>query len=225
VPHGWSRFHEFCTADLNAGRVIISQACASSTAVGPISGPNWELLRGLIASVVYGGQIDTAADMQILEAYITRVLHPRVFSGSTALPGTSTVLSSLIGAGGASRGTAGGVLTSARALVDALPNVDTPATFGLAANVDRAELEAFAMATVGQMRSLAAQSATGVSGQMGAGGAGWQAQLAPLLALWKSLLASDDAIQEAHQASQPGGLKRKVFHSHFFSSSLKVTHR
>ena len=70
VPHGWSQFHEFSTADLNAGRAMISQACNSDSSSGPVSGPPWALITGLLASAVYGGRIDNSADMQVLEAYI-----------------------------------------------------------------------------------------------------------------------------------------------------------
>lgn len=207
MPHGWSRFHEFSTADLTAGRAILAQACNSPTS--DKSGPPWALICGLVASAVYGGHIDTAADMRILNAYIARVLHPRVFSGSTPLPGTSCVLSSLGGAGGGTA-TAQGILTAARRLVDALPEVDTPVTFGLAANVDRAELEASALTTVAQMRSLAAQSTAGVSGQFGRAAGSWRAQISPLIRYWQDLLQSDHAVQESLQAVTSSVITQQV---------------
>jgi hypothetical protein len=60
------------------GRVsasVISRICKEA---GPGGAIRWDHIHGLLSSAVYGGRIDNAFDMRVLEAYIQQVLFLRL---------------------------------------------------------------------------------------------------------------------------------------------------
>lgn len=158
---------------------------------------------GLLSAAIYGGRIDSTTDGRVLQAYIDRVFDTRVQTGSLALPGAPAPLAPLSG----STASASTIVGGAKRMADSLPDVDTPATFGLAANVDRAELEATSAAAVVALRVLAAQQAS-CTGALDRNA--WRSQFGPLLATWQGLLQTSCTIQEARRTGRKGSLRRQV---------------
>lgn len=55
---GWSKFYDFNFSHLRSGMDIIERSCHRGQ-------PNWEELRGLLGTAIYGGIVDNAHDFQV----------------------------------------------------------------------------------------------------------------------------------------------------------------
>lgn len=159
---------------------------------------------GLLSAAVYGGRIDSAVDSTVLQAYINRIFDTRVMSGSLALPGAPAPLTPL----SAASASASTVIGGAKRIADALSDIDTPATFGLAANVDRAELEASSVAAVAALRGLTARLQSSGAGAMDR--ATWRGQLAPIVRVWEGLVQASRPLQDARRIGRKESLRRQV---------------
>eukprot|EP00892_Ulva_mutabilis_P012055 jgi/Ulvmu1/9221/UM005_0321.1 len=201
IPQGWTKAYEFTASDLLAGRDIMARAIASQG--GTAAEPPWLLIAGLLSAAVYGGRIDSAVDSTILQVYIDRVFDTRVMAGSHALPGAPAPLAPLTGATASASTIVGG----AKRIADALPDLDMPSTFGLAANVDRVELEAASVAAVVALRGLAAQNA---SGSGGIERDAWCSQLGPVVKMWEGLLQASRALQDARKIGRNESLRQQA---------------
>lgn len=160
---------------------------------------------GLLATAIYGGRIDSATDSGVMHAHIARVFDPRVLSGARTLPGAPAPLQPLLPGGTASAAT---VVGGAKRIADMLPDTDTPATFGLAPNVDRAELEAAAAAAVAALRGLSVQQIDAGSGEVDRGV--WRRQLGPIVKTWEGLLQGSRPVQAARRFGRKESLRRLV---------------
>ncbi|KAG0423664.1 hypothetical protein HPB47_000564, partial [Ixodes persulcatus] len=65
IPQGWTKFYEFSLADLKAGADIVDRLCRKES--GTVE---WEFLRGLFETAVYGGRVDNPFDMRVLRSYL-----------------------------------------------------------------------------------------------------------------------------------------------------------
>jgi dynein heavy chain 2 len=64
IPQGWVKFHEFSTADLRCAADIIVANCSKDL-------PDWPTLYGLFENAIYGGRMDSNADVRILRTYLS----------------------------------------------------------------------------------------------------------------------------------------------------------
>jgi Dynein heavy chain AAA lid domain len=225
IPQGWTKAYEFSDADLAAGSAIVAAACTAPagrdvarTASGHLGrtgssvasrGPKWQFLLGVLESAVYGGRLDAAADARVLRAHLEAFFNRRVLDGSARVPGTAAPLPAL---GASIGGGAAAELAPLRAAVDALPPVDTPATFGLAANVDRAAAEASARNVLDGLRRLGLRglrdghaSATSSSDSKVTAAAlvdtgATTRSLKPMQDTWQALKQEHSAVREAMHA-------------------------
>ena len=161
------------------------------------------LCAGLLSAAIYGGRIDSATDSRVLQAYVDRVFDSRVLSGSRPLPGAPAPLPPQTG----NTASAATVVGGAKHIADMLPDIDTPATFGLAANVDRAELEAASSSAVVALKGLGAQHVTGAGA---VDRSAWRSQLAPLIKMWEGLLHGSRIVQEARRMGRKESIRRQV---------------
>ncbi len=60
IPQGWSKFYEFSTSDLRA----------ASTQIDSMKPIDLKILQGLFMNAIYGGRVDNAQDMRVLETYM-----------------------------------------------------------------------------------------------------------------------------------------------------------
>eukprot|EP00762_Andalucia_godoyi_P006467 ANDGO_02875.mRNA.1 Cytoplasmic dynein 2 heavy chain 1 len=124
IPQGWLRFYEFGTADLRAATDVLENRSSSP------GGIDWKTIHGLFSSAVYGGRIDTPQDMRVLHAY----LHSLFPVSSDAKSSSSFLLKGQLSAGPS---TGSSISDYLRMVEDAVPAVDSPSVFGLAANANR----------------------------------------------------------------------------------------
>lgn len=64
IPQGWSKWYDFCDADIKAAVDFLKSI--KSTTVNSI---NWELVRGFVEKIVYGGRVDNDQDLKVMKVY------------------------------------------------------------------------------------------------------------------------------------------------------------
>lgn len=57
LTQGWSKFYDFSFSHLRSGMHVIEGSCQHGH-------PQWQQLRGLLGTAIYGGVIDDAHDFQ-----------------------------------------------------------------------------------------------------------------------------------------------------------------
>lgn len=60
IPQGWSKWYDFCDADIKAAVDFFKSMKFTS-----VNGINWDLLRGFIEKIVYGGRVDNDQDLKV----------------------------------------------------------------------------------------------------------------------------------------------------------------
>ncbi|KAL0028751.1 hypothetical protein WJX79_004868 [Trebouxia sp. C0005] len=171
MPQGWASFYDFNFSDLRSGAdVVIANSEGRQ--------PHWKKLRGLLENAIYGGRVDNLHDFQILRAYLEQFICEEAVTsegcGARALPGTRLTIPSTSNP------------LDYSALIESLPESDSPALFGLPANINRAAGRAVSAAVVAQLKRIT----TSQESALGYERMRWAAQLRPLLRLWESLFPS-----------------------------------
>jgi dynein heavy chain 2, cytosolic len=201
IPQGWSQFYEFSDADFAAGSAIVARASA-----GP--SPRWPFILGLLESAVYGGRINNAADARTLRAYLEIFFHRKLLEGSVPVPGTTMPLPSLAGAA---------ALGELRHTIESLPEPDTPAVFGLAANVDRAAQETSSMFVIEglQLLNLRALGIACFDREE------WRQRLQPVILIWEGHVRESAALRGARSLARVDSHGGKVCFSLVQGSHLR----
>ena len=148
IPQGWSKFHEFSLADLRSTADIIS-------AIENPDDPPWLTLHGLLDNAIYGGRIDNEFDQRILRT----CLETFYASANVPLGGRSARIIPYTNALGKN---SGGILVPEgrtkrdfTAIIATLPDVDTPALFGLPPNIERVVQQRNSVKITGQLKTMA----------------------------------------------------------------------
>ncbi|KAL0047749.1 hypothetical protein WJX82_010930, partial [Trebouxia sp. C0006] len=168
---GWASFYDFNFSDLRSGADVVLANSEGRQ-------PHWKKLRGLLENAIYGGRVDNLHDFQILRAYLEQFICEEAVTsegcGARPLPGTRLTIPSSSNP------------LDYSTLIESLPESDSPALFGLPANINRAAGRAASAAVVAQLKlvTTSQESALGYERMR------WAAQLGPLLRLWESLLPS-----------------------------------
>ncbi|KAK2847119.1 hypothetical protein Q5P01_010118 [Channa striata] len=176
IPQGWTKFYEFSLSDLRAGFEIIDRLFEGGKPF------QWEFVRELLDSAIYGGRIDNPSDLGILRSYLEQFFSPRLLS------------SSLSAAQGKSRGATSFFppqinlpsscsILDYRSVIENLPEDDKPAFFGLPANIERSSQRIISSQVISQLRVLSRSVATGSKFDREL----WSNGLSPVLNLWKKL--------------------------------------
>lgn len=189
TPQGWCLPYEFSAADLRSACDIIAAQCKTAEL------PDWEALYGLFTDAIYGGRIDNDFDTRILFTFLQAFFNTAMLGikpGGKLIeqeaPSKRTTLLSK-----------GIFVPQSRdhkdflAVVQALPDIDSPAFFYLPANADKAVQKGRVDRCLENLRKLKL-----------AGGAGgsrfdreiWKAKLGPLLAQWTALVKGKDELLE-----------------------------
>ena len=182
IPQGWTKGYEFSAADLRSAADIIDELCnrgkggekgGASEAAIP-----WTTIWGLFKFAIYGGRIDVMHDERVLLTYLRKFFHKDILNVGGKEAGRKL--------------TAGLTLPTSTAhgeyvaLIQRLPDVDTPNLFSLPDNIDAALQQNQSTAVVAALRKL----------QVTGGGLGrfdratWKAALGPLCAMWDKLTGS-----------------------------------
>uniref|UniRef100_A0A158Q7Q4 Cytoplasmic dynein 2 heavy chain 1 n=1 Tax=Elaeophora elaphi TaxID=1147741 RepID=A0A158Q7Q4_9BILA len=166
IPEAWSKFYEFSNSDLRVAKKFVEDVTKNDKAV------DWQLLRGLMQTVAYGGRIDNDFDMNVLMVYLRRYFNSSVIgmNGPGIAHNISVPFSSNI------RDYINIINTN-------IPEEDNPALFGLPSNISITRDMAEANKTIRQIRSMQIVVANEITFDRNA----WNKALNPILTLWKRL--------------------------------------
>lgn len=170
IPQGWTKFYEFSFGDFRAGANVMELASKTS---GPGGAIDWLALHGLMENAIYGGRIDNPYDLRVLRVNLGEYFSADLLAGQRALL----------------RGVK--LPQSARhedyvALIDHLPDSDTPAVFGLPDNIERSMQRTLSADVIAQLKALSASEEVAEKFDREK----WRAQLGPLIETWTKLTAS-----------------------------------
>nr|XP_023648221.1 cytoplasmic dynein 2 heavy chain 1 isoform X1 [Paramormyrops kingsleyae]XP_023648222.1 cytoplasmic dynein 2 heavy chain 1 isoform X1 [Paramormyrops kingsleyae] len=176
IPQGWTKFYEFSLSDLRAGFEIIDRLFEGAKDV------QWDFVRGLLESAIYGGRVDNPYDQRVLRSYLDQFFSARLGSKAAAaaafpapisLPSTCSVL-------------------DYRGAMKSLPEDDRPAFFGLPANIERSAQRIFSSQVISQLRVLSRSVTAGSKFDREL----WSSSLSPVLNLWKKLNQGSSLIHQ-----------------------------
>ncbi|KAL1922601.1 uncharacterized protein VTP21DRAFT_10140 [Calcarisporiella thermophila] len=143
VPLGWSKGYEFNDSDLDAALntidVWVNMVAQGRANVSPDKIP-WKAIRSLIAQYAYGGRVDEAPDMQLLESFVNELFTPKSYDLDFTLVDRPDDEQRLVIPDGHKR-------DQFAAWVNKLPEAEPPSWLGLPKNADRvlSESKGFAM--------------------------------------------------------------------------------
>ena len=177
IPQGWTKAYEFSAADLRSAADIIDELCRKAPGGGGGEGAAvpWTTIWGLLKFAIYGGRIDVVHDERVLLTYLRKFFHKDILSTQGKDAGRKL--------------TAGLTLPTSTthgeyvALIQRLPDVDTPNLFSLPDNIDAALQQNQSTAVVAALRKL--QVTGGSLGRFDR--QTWKAALGPLCAMWDKL--------------------------------------
>ncbi|XP_054724974.1 LOW QUALITY PROTEIN: cytoplasmic dynein 2 heavy chain 1-like [Uloborus diversus] len=180
---GWTKFYEFSSADLRVATDVIDRICGSSD-----QGIMWEHVRGLFETAVYGGRIDDSFDLRVLSSYLKEFFDQKTMTG---------------------RKLAGGALVMPTSVdykehlqaVRSLPDSDDPELFGLPRNIERSAQCNASRRMIEQLKKLLRP--TEIADRFDV--RRWNAELSPILVLWKKLNQGSQLIHLQLQGSNDEG--------------------
>ncbi|VDM11066.1 unnamed protein product [Wuchereria bancrofti] len=166
IPEAWSKFYEFNNSDLRVAKKFVEEVTKDDKAA------NWQLLRGLIQTVAYGGRIDNDFDMNVLVVYLKRYFNSSIIgincseiAHNISVPFSNNIMDYI------------------NIINTNIPEEDNPALFGLPSNISTAREMAEMNKTILQIRSMQISVTTEVTFNRNV----WNKALNPILTLWKQL--------------------------------------
>jgi len=189
IPQGWSKFYEFSQSDLQSACETVSilvKAGESSKQQNPGSlGLDWVTLIGVLELAVYGSRVDNEFDLRLVREYLSMFFKHETLEGGRRKVGAVEIPPFDI--------PASVNMSDFRIRVDQLPDLDNPASFGMAPNADRSLQRINSTKAISMLRQLASASSGADSSDSGAAGVDvkvWKTQLAPLFTIWENLTKS-----------------------------------
>ncbi|XP_066286377.1 cytoplasmic dynein 2 heavy chain 1-like isoform X1 [Branchiostoma lanceolatum] len=189
IPQGWTKFYEYSTADLRAAADIIDRLFTDQREVP------WEFVHGLLENAIYGGRVDNNCDMSVLHSYLVQYFDKSMLAGGKGrgkrlAPGVTMPSSCHYG--------------DFQDVIEALPEDDKPAYFGLPANIERSAQRIISGQVIGQLKVLMRSEAAAEKFDRET----WSTELSPVLNLWKKLNQASQLLQQriaapSDQADKP----------------------
>lgn len=180
IPQGWTKFYEFSQSDLQSACETVSLLVKIATASG--QGMDWATLIGVLELAVYGSRVDNDFDSRLVKEYLQMFFRADVLDGPRRKSGSAVEIPPFDIPPTTN-------MSDFRARVEQLPDLDNPASFGMAPNSDRSLQRINSTRVIMTLRQLA--SAAGVEGGDGSGGGvatkAWKEQLSPLWKLWENV--------------------------------------
>eukprot|EP00931_Biecheleriopsis_adriatica_P043590 TRINITY_DN24917_c0_g1_i1.p1 TRINITY_DN24917_c0_g1~~TRINITY_DN24917_c0_g1_i1.p1 ORF type:complete len:4311 (+),score=994.91 TRINITY_DN24917_c0_g1_i1:69-13001(+) len=184
IPQGWSKFYEFSQSDLASACETVSllvKAGEASKASNPGSlGLDWVTLVGVLELAVYGSRVDNEFDSRLVREYLAMFFKHETLEGGRRKTGVEIPAFDI---------PASTNMADFRVRVEQLPDIDNPASFGMAPNADRSLQRINSTKAIAMLRQLASASGAGESAD-GGGSSDvkiWKVQLAPLFAIWENI--------------------------------------
>ena len=184
IPQGWANYYEFSDGDLRSGLEIIENLFDERD--GSV---NWDYIHGLFKNAIYGGRVDNQFDLRILESYLFDIFNGNVIGGPNR---NKKPLASGIEFPSS---------TNYQEYVEQvfkMPDEDRPLYFGLPANIERSHQRNNSSQVISKLKLL--MISFGAAGRFDR--EKWQADLSPLLNLWKKLNQGSGMLQLKLQSPQ-----------------------
>ncbi|VDL94656.1 unnamed protein product [Schistocephalus solidus] len=163
---GWTKFYEFSFVDIRAAANVIDRLFSPSASSSAVSSGIWKSIKGLLNNAIYGGRMDNAFDVKVLETFLDQILFEPASWARSLSPALPT-------SGKQDYVTA----------IDQLPDVDLPLDLGLPANIGKTAQQTAAAVALGQLRELQRN----IDHTAFCDRALWSKELSPVLILWKKL--------------------------------------
>ena len=184
IPQGWANYYEFSDGDIRSGLEVIENLFEERD--GSV---NWDFIHGLFKNAIYGGRVDNVFDLRILESYLEDIFNGNIIGGSNR---NKKPLAS---------GLEFPRSTNYQEYVEEvhkLPDDDKPSYFGLPANIQRSHQRNTSTEVISKLKLL--MISYGVTARFDR--ERWQADLSPLLNLWKKLNQGSGMLQLKLQTPQ-----------------------
>jgi len=157
---------------------------------GPnLGGLDWVTLVGVMEQAIYGSRVDNEFDSRLVREYLSLFFRSDVLEGPRRKGGPSVDIPPFAIPPSTS-------MSDFRALVEQMPDLDNPQSFGMAPNADRSLQRVNSVKAISMLRQLASASGSMEGGDSGAGGVdvkAWKQQLNPLFTLWDNVSKSQMA--------------------------------
>ncbi|XP_074649972.1 cytoplasmic dynein 2 heavy chain 1-like [Tubulanus polymorphus] len=173
IPQGWTKFYEFSFSDLRAGADIIDRLCRNDV--------QWDFVHGLFESAIYGGRVDNPFDVRVMTSYLCQFFDGGVLGAQ--LRGTKRL--------GPIKLPSSTHYRDFLDVIEALPEYDQPAYFGLPENIDRSSQRIISQQVISQIRVLMRSDIKANKFDKEV----WANELGPILNLWKKLNQGSQLIQ------------------------------
>jgi dynein heavy chain 2 len=180
IPQGWTKFYEFSQSDLQSACETVSMLVNMSASTGVNSAMDWTTLIGVMEQAVYGCRVDNPYDQRLAREYLSLFFRGDVLDGPRRKAGSSLEIPPF-------EIPASTNIPDFRAKVEALPDLDNPQSFGMAANADRSLQRINSTRVISTVRQLAAGSVDDSAGSSGVDVKAWKEQLGPLFKLWDNV--------------------------------------
>jgi dynein heavy chain 2 len=182
IPQGWTKFYEFSQSDLQSACETVSLLVKSleNTKV-PGAGPiDWVTLIGVMELAIYGSRVDNEFDSRLVKEYLALFFKSDILDGLARKSGGLEIPPFAI--------PASTNMPDFRSRVEQLPDLDNPASFGMAPNADRSLQRINSTRVIAMLRQLASAAGAG-EGQASAAVdvKAWKEQLSPLWKMWENV--------------------------------------
>jgi len=179
IPQGWTKFYEFSQSDLQSACETVSLLVkAGESMKNPGSGIDWVTLIGVLEQAVYGSRVDNEFDSRLVREYLAMFFKSETLEGGRRKSGVDIPAFDL---------PASTNMADFRARVDQLPDLDNPASFGMAPNADRSLQRINSTKAIASLRQLATGGASEGSHSTAVDIKLWRTQLAPLFTIWENV--------------------------------------
>lgn len=176
IPQGWTKFYEFSQSDLQSACETVSMLVNMASA-GSL---DWTTLIGVLELAIYGSRVDNEFDQRLVKEYLALFFHAGVLESPRRKGGTSLDIPPFDIPNSKN-------IPDFRSGVEQLPDLDNPASFGMAANADRSLQRINSTRVIGTLRQLAAGGVDGGDVSAGVDIKAWKTQLMPLWTLWDNV--------------------------------------
>jgi len=178
IPQGWTKFYEFSQSDLQSACETVSLLVKIAASAG--GGMDWVTLIGVLEFAVYGSRVDNDFDSRLVKEYLNLFFRADILDGPRRKSGSNIEIPPFDIPPSTN-------MSDFRARVEQLPDLDNPASFGMAPNSDRSLQRINSTRVISTLRQLASASGAAEAGAGAANTKAWKEQLSPLWKLWENV--------------------------------------
>ncbi|CAE8588983.1 unnamed protein product, partial [Polarella glacialis] len=186
IPQGWTKFYEFSQSDLQSACETVSMLVKSGESLKQQNpqhiGLDWVTLIGVLELAVYGSRVDNEYDSRLVREYLAMFFKLETLEGPRRKSPSGVEIPPFDIPASTN-------MSDFRSRVEQLPDIDNPASFGMAPNADRSLQRINSTKAIAMLKMLS--SASGAEDGPGGGSGGfiavWKQQLGPLFTIWENV--------------------------------------